>query len=183
MWKIQSKKSTQPKIKKMKKSILFLFVSVFTLTLFGFSKKEFGDKYPKDMPADYVEILKKDFIKTMDSKSLIDKLEKNFHPLFDEINSVDAQLNSDFGYYYIVFGKKDNQDKVEILKINNSDIENNTYTYINFENVHVSAATEYCLSGPDSSPFRDVCIGPCAERDNCWGSICGILLNGVCVNP
>ena len=94
---------------------------------------------------------------------------------------VDAQYNSGHGYYYLVFGKKDNKEKVEMLKINKSDIEKSIYSYIDFSNVDLASITQYCRSGT-GYPFPPVCQGgECAPRyDGCLGLNCGIRIGNRC---
>jgi len=161
----------------MKKYILISILSVGLLSLFSFINK---DKYPDSLKKEYVEIFKAEFIKEMNSKSLIMDLESKFHPLFDKVNTVDVQFNSEHGYYYLVIGKKDNKEKVEMLKINKSDFENNSYTYIDFTNININSSTEYCRSG-NGYPFPPVCQGGCLPRtNNCLGILCGIRSGNSC---
>ena len=164
----------------MKKFIYVLTLAVLILTVYSFTNSS-NDAYPEDLAPEYVEVLKRDFVKTMNNESLHVSLETNFITLFDEINQVDAQYSDKFGYYYTVMGKKDGKEKVEILKINESDVINETYSYIDFSNLDAMTVT-YCTSGPDSSPFPFVCLGPCQVRtNNCLGAICGVVIFGVCV--
>jgi len=164
----------------MKKSIYVLALAVLTLTVYSFTTSN-TKKYPENLPIEYVEVLKKDFIKTIDGESLLATIETNFVSLFDEVTRIDAQHSDKSGYYYMVLGSKDGQVKFEILTVNASDIENEAYTYINFTNLDVKTA-EFCTSGPDVSPFPFVCTGPCEFRtSNCLGAVCGVYIFGVCI--
>jgi len=164
----------------MKKSIYVLALAVLTLFVYSFTTPN-TERYPSDLPIEYVEVLEKDFIKTVDNESLLNTIETNFVTLFDDVTRIDAQHSEKSGYYYMVLGSKDGQPKFEILTVNVSDIENETYTYIDFTNVDVKTV-QYCTSGPDVSPFPFVCTGPCEFRtSNCLGAICGMYIFGVCV--
>lgn len=153
------------------------------VVLFSFSLTErYEQKFPKFFPADYVKVLKKDFIKTVKSEKLIANVQTNFQTLFDKVKAIDGHYNADADYYYyVIFGKKNNLDKMEILKIEKADLDNETYTYIDFTNIDVENTT-YCTSGPDSSPFSFVCTGPCEARSEvCLGAVCGVVVLGNCV--
>ncbi|GAB5398960.1 MAG: hypothetical protein Aureis2KO_05450 [Aureisphaera sp.] len=164
----------------MKKFIYVLALAVLVLTVYSFTNSS-KDMYPEDLASEYVEVLKRDFVKTMDNESLYATLEANFITLFDAIDQVDAQFSESYGYYYTVIGKKDGKEKVEILKIDESDVINETYSYIDFSNLDAMTVT-YCTSGPDSSPFPFVCLGPCQVRtETCLGAVCGVVVFGVCV--
>lgn len=164
----------------MKKVIYVLALAVLTVTAISFTTSD-TEKYPDNLPLEYVEVLKKDFIKTTESQSLFASIETNFISLFDEVTRIDAQYSEKSGYYYMVLGSKDGQVKFEILTVEVSDIENETYTYIDFTNIDVNTV-QYCTSGPDVSPFPFVCTGPCEFRtSNCLGAVCGVYIFGVCV--
>lgn len=162
----------------MKKYVLISIFSLGLLSLFSFVNKE---KYPDSLKKEYVEIFKAEFVKEMNSESLMIDIENKFDTLFDKVNSVDAQFNSEQGYYYLIIGKKDNKEKIEMLKINKSDFENNSYTYIDFTNIESNSSVEYCRSG-NGFPFPPVCQGGCLPRDNnCLGIICGIRSGNRCL--
>jgi hypothetical protein len=57
-------------------------------------------------------MFKSDYLKTINSNDLNMQLEQNFLPLFDKVTSVDAQFSQERGYYYIVFGVKNNVKKI-----------------------------------------------------------------------
>lgn len=166
----------------MKKSIYVLALMLLTLSIYSFTTSD-NETYPEDLPAEYVEVLKKDFIKTTVSESLRVTIETNFVSLFDKVTRIDAQYSDKSGHYYMVLGSKDGQEKFEILTVGESDIANETYSYIDFTKFDAMSVT-YCTSGPNSSPFPFVCTGPCQFRTvTCLGAICGVYIGGQCVNP
>lgn len=141
------------------------------LMLFSFSTKS---KYPDSLSSEHVEFFESERIKTISDAALNDRLEYLFSPLFDEVSSINAQYSNTSGYYYLVFGSKDGIEKIDILKVEKSDIENGTYSYIDFTGVDPASVVNYCRRGSES-PFPFVCQGPCQLReDNCLGEICGV---------
>ena len=164
------------------KNLFYLFaITAFAFTVVSFTSFN-NEKYPENLPSEYVEVLKGDFIKTMESNSLFTSIETNFVSLFDEVTTIDAQYSNNAGYYYLVVGSKNGQERFEILKTDKADIDNGTYTYIDFSNME-AMPMQFCSSGPAFSPFPFVCTGPCQVRTtSCLGAICGILVNGQCVN-
>jgi len=154
-----------------------LFMAFLNFTVLN----ESSEKYPESLPIEFIEIFENDFVKTVDNKVLINSLEENFSSLFDEIKRVDVQLNSDFGYAYLVIGTKDLKEKVEILKIEKADVENETYTYIDFKNIDTKNAIQFCTTGPNISSNPFVCTGSCRFRnERCLGLICGISSGSGC---
>ncbi|MBX2829456.1 MAG: hypothetical protein KTR22_14925 [Flavobacteriaceae bacterium] len=164
------------------KKLLFSFALVaISLTIFSFSSLKTDEKYPDDVPSEYIEAFKSDFIKTIHSEALKVTLESNFCSLFDKVYAVDAQMNPEAGFYYLVFGEKNGVNKIELLKTSQSDIDNEAYTYIDFTNIEVNATTEYCRAG-NGYPFPPVCQGGCLPRDNnCLGILCGIRVGNQCI--
>ena len=161
----------------MKNLILIIaLVATGALAMNFYVTNDKNSKFPPSLHEAYVELFAKDHIKTIVHGPLKTKLEKDFKLLFDEVSSVDAQYSEENGYYYIVFGQKDGVDKIDLLKVHKSDIENKTYTYLNLENVEVTSAVFYCRSGNGHpNPPPGICTGPCAPNLNrCLGLICGI---------
>lgn len=164
----------------MKKSIYVLALAVMTLFVYSFTTSNI-ETYPENLPLEYVEVLKKDFIKTTSSESLLNSIETNFVSLFDKVTRIDAQHSDKSGFYYMVLGSKEGQEKFEILVVGETDIKNEIYSHIDFTNLDVRNAA-FCSSGPDTSPFPFVCLGPCQYRTTtCLGAICGVLIGTQCV--
>ena len=129
----------------MKKVALILCVAVIAvISLYSFTAI---DKYPDDISEDRISMFESHYVKTVENDELNNQLERNFLPLFDKVSSVDAQYSEETGYYYVVFGTKDNQKKIELLIIEKVDFDNETYTYFDFEGFEVTESTEYCYRG------------------------------------
>jgi hypothetical protein len=124
--------------------IIFSVAIVALIAIYSFSTI---DKYPDNVPEENVTMYKSEYLKTINSHDLNMQLEQNFLPLFDKVTSVDAQFSQEIGYYYIVFGVKNNTKKIELLKIEKVDVENETYTYFDFEGFTVTENTVYCWRG------------------------------------
>lgn len=168
----------------MKKILFVCLLAIGSLAFYNFSLVDApGEKYPTYLPLEAMETLKKEHVKVVESEALISTLATNFSPLFDEITAVHGQYNEDDGHYYVVFGEQDGVAKIELLKAWESDIENETYTYIDFTNIKVNNDIVYCTRGPlnPTNPF--VCpTDYCEARDyQCLGYVCGIqTFNGMC---
>jgi len=129
----------------MKKFGIIYSVAVLAMiALYGFNS---NDKYPDSIDEGRVAMFESHFIKTISKNELNRQLERNFLPLFDKVTSVDAQHSDDWGYYYLVFGEKNNIEKIELLKIEKEDVVNETYTYFDFEGFTVTENTLYCYRG------------------------------------
>lgn len=131
--------------------------------------------YPDSIDTELKAILKKSFVKNIQNPELNEHLTKNLGKFFDEIDQVSAQQDESFGSFYFIMGKKDGAEAYEMLKVNEEDIENNTYSYIDFSKFEIDENTTYCREGPPNPIHPQVCVGPCAKRtNNCLGLICGI---------
>jgi len=126
--------------------------------------------FPDDLPSAYVEKFSKEYLKTVKSEGLNTQLEKNFGQLFDKVDYLHGQYSKiDETHYYIAFGKKDGVDKIELFKVNEEDIKNETYTYIDFsKSEQVNVRRLYCREGGLCPSFCDYHV------TNCLGYICGI---------
>ncbi len=157
----------------MKNIVATLFV---VFLLMGFNNSSEKTKYPESLSLEVIEKFESEYIKTMDNEALKTYLQKNFIRYFDEIESISAQYSDVFGYYYLVIGTKSNHSSLELLKIEKEDIENESYTYIDFSGLDINEDTEYCRkSVPENLP--------CAACDRypdgtCFGVTCGIW-NGI----
>jgi hypothetical protein len=99
----------------MKKAVIIFSVAIVALmAVYSFSTI---DKYPDYVSEDSVTMYKSEYLKTINNHDLNMQLEQNFLPLFDKVTSVDAQFSQEIGYYYIVFGEKNNAKTIQLLKI------------------------------------------------------------------
>ncbi|MEM9391229.1 MAG: hypothetical protein AAGA02_12190 [Bacteroidota bacterium] len=153
----------------MKKLCLSIFVLLTCISmLFA------GGKYPSSLSKETVEFLKNEYYLSIVSNSLFKDLENKFKYFFDEVSSVNANYSSISGYYYVVFGEKDGIEKIELLKVEESDVINKTYTYIDFSNITVSEQTVWCKS---ANGFPPGCPPECIAYTNqfaCIGIMCGV---------
>lgn len=158
----------------MKKIFLSLTLILSSLLILSFDNTK--NVYPDSVTPDMAKVFDRDYVKTMKNEVLNQQLEKNFLPLFDDVTSVRVQKNAVDGYYYMVLGTKKGKKNIALLKTSQYDVDNNTYTYINFSNIKVTAASRYCLQGLDDPSHPRVCQGSqCKPRaTNCLGLICGI---------
>jgi hypothetical protein len=160
----------------MKKAVLIFSVAIVALlAVYSFSTI---DKYPDYVSEDGVTMFKSHYIKTIDNNELNMQLEQNFLPLFDKVTSVDAQFSPESGYYYVVFGEKNNAKTIQSLKIEKEDVDNETYSYIDFTNIEVNDQTLYCRDR-----IAPACPSGCIyyTQDDWCLKICGPYVNHVCI--
>lgn len=171
-----------PKINFIMKKILFVcLLAIGSLAFYNFSLTDApGEKYPTYLPLETMEVLKKEHVKTVENEALMSSLATKFTSLFDEVTAVHGQYNEDDGHYYVVFGKQDGKAKIELLKANATDIENETYTYIDFSNMNLDyAAAVFCTRGPLNPSHPFTCPSDCDARlYQCLGYVCGVLTSG-----
>ena len=149
------------------KKILLLLVSM-AVTQFVFSNEPV---YPNYLVIEDIALLESEFVKKMDSEVLINDIESKFISLFDKVTQVNAQYSKENGYYYLVFGVKSNLSKIELLRIEEEDIINNEYSYINFEKIKNKSTVEFC--GYNNFPVSNPCHLPFCSR---------LIKNGTCLN-
>ena len=162
----------------MKKAVLVLCAVAIGFLVLSFEnpKKE----YPSHLSDELITFFESEYLTTIENESLNSLLEKNFSPLFDEVDYVHAQKNEEVGYYYIAFAKKDGEQIIKLLKINESDIQNETYSYIDFSNIDVNSQTIYCRQSISTLP--NACPLECSYNTNgCRGFECGVYVDGECV--
>lgn len=156
----------------MKKLMIFLTAIVVVLLLVvAMIPKPVSDKTIQRLKT------KSDFVKVVDNDALKDVLGRGFSDLADEISFVSVHHKpADHYYYYAVAGAKDGQEVVFYAKAHKSDIEDETYTYIDFASLKKSLhpgddIRRYCYARANNQ----ICIS--APR----GVICGVVdRNGNC---
>ncbi|MEM7187091.1 MAG: hypothetical protein AAF466_10570 [Bacteroidota bacterium] len=156
-------------------ALLFSVAVVALLVSYSFSNVE---KFPDNVSAESVTMFEDHYLKTINNEDLNIQLAQNFSNLFDEVTSVDAQFSPSDGYYYIVFAEKDGKKIIDLLKVEEHDVSNETYSYIDFTNIEVNESTQYCTtggltcpSGCNYNPFV-----PCLAK-------CGIWNGFFCISP
>lgn len=153
----------------MKKLVVIIFLITVKVGLcYGTEPK-----YPLNMSDELINFFDKEFVRTINNNALNDDIQKKFFDLFDHVSGVNVQFSDLNGYYYIVFGSKDGVDKIELLKVNEDDVLNETYTYIDFSNVD-RTSFGYCKIGNGFPP--PVCPLECihyTDPGTCLGMICG----------
>ena len=161
----------------MKKLIL---IAALIAVSFGSFSYIADTKFPEGISAEKVAVYNTEYLKTIDNDLLNEQLSKNFAPLFDQVSFVDAQYSETIGYYYIVFGTTNESDTMQLLKVEKEDIDNETYSYIDFSNIKVSETTIYCFRGytPGATCPQFGCnpMGP----SECEAPICGVYANNEC---
>lgn len=156
----------------MKKyAVIFTVAVVALLSSYSFTSE---DKFPSDVPEESIVVFESDYLKTIHNLELNKYLETNFPDLFDTVASVDAQSSPDAGFYYIVFGEKNGEKVIDLLKVEFEDIQNETYTYINFATVEKGQnPPQYCTMGglacPPGCNYNP--FAPCLAKCGYWTGI------------
>ena len=168
----------------MKKLVFTLSIVLCSVFMFSFINST-KNVFPESVAKEWVKLFEKEHIKTINNEFLITQLEGNFKSLFDDITLVHAQkqIAGSKSYYYIVFGTKNGVEKVDFLKVDKSDVENERYTYLTIPNAKTSAVVQYCRTGLVNPSVPGVCVGTsCGERpDGCLGFVCGVWNGSFCV--
>jgi len=164
----------------MKKLILVAFAVVIGFLALSFENPK--NEYPNYLPEELITFFKSEYLTTIENESLNSLLEKNFPSLFDKVALVHAQQNVNGEFYFLVFAEKNNQEIFQLLKINESDIANKTYSYIDFSGINQNSDTVYCKSGNDDATNPIVCPSACEYYTNgCLGMVCGVYQGGQCI--
>ncbi|MBR9855962.1 MAG: hypothetical protein GYB37_15555 [Algicola sp.] len=162
----------------MKKAVLAVCAVAIIFLALSFENPK--NEYPNYLSDELITFFESEYLTTIENESLNSLLEKNFSPLFDNVDYVHAQESEEFGHYYIIYAKKDGEPIIELLKINESDIQNETYTYIDFSNIDVNNQTTYCRQS--FSTYPGTCPAECKYYLNgCLGMSCAVYINGQCV--
>ncbi|QNJ96957.1 hypothetical protein [Constantimarinum furrinae] len=139
----------------MKKALFILAVVTVGFAVYSFTEK---DENPI-ITSEKTTTISDDIIKTIENEDLNDHIQKNFVRYFDDVEFVTAHYSDTKNfYYYKVHGSKNGISTTQGLKIEKSDLENETYTYIDFSNIQVNELTEYCKD--DSSNPECFCVRP-----------------------
>lgn len=154
----------------MKKIYVFLLLTTIGVALYSFTKNdEYSEASPKDLTS--YEVL---YVKTIKDMELNVQLQSNFVRFFDRVNSIDVRFTADIGYFYAVYGVKDGNQVVKNLYVEKEDVENETYTYIDFSNISVDESTEYCYKGSSCNTCTYL---PCCVDCNV---LCGVWKDTYC---
>jgi len=164
------------KLNIMKKyAVIFTVAVVALLASYSFISEE---KFPSDIPEESIAVFESDYLKTIHNADLNKHLETNFPDLFDAVVSVDAQSSPDSGFYFIVFGEKNGEKIIDLLKVEFEDIQNETYTYMNFDTIDRGQSPLYCTTGglfcPPGCNYNP--FAPCLAK-------CGVWTGLVCITP
>lgn len=165
----------------MKKSILVLCAVAIGFLAISFENPE--NDYPSYLSEELVTIFESEYLETIEDSSLNILLENNFPPLFDKVEYVNAQKNKDGEYYYIVFAEKNGKKIINLLKVNESDVKNKTYSYINFSKINAKSAV-YCAYANENATGGSIppCPSECDYHSTmCIGIICGVYQGGQCI--
>lgn len=162
--------------------MFLLSVVVFGLMSFTLLESTKID-YPDEISEEVAEILDSEYLTTIENEALKSDLEKKFTFLFDKVYEIRAQHSDANGYYYLLLVDTEGKQKIELLKIEESDYLNETYNYINFSNITVNQNSKTCKIGfvttvPGIYPL--ICI-PYEDTAECLGLLCGVYRNGECV--
>lgn len=152
------------------------FLSVFCFCIILFTNVEFT-KAEKIMDPSLTNL--EGYFGTIKNQDLYMDLACKFSAIFNEVENVDLFYSKESGYYYGVTGFKDDNQIIEFLKINHEDVLNESYTYINFNNISKDFSTiQYCYEptnpeSPNCQPGNGCTYIPYAS--NCRTVICGIF--------
>ncbi|MEM8506581.1 MAG: hypothetical protein AAF717_02075 [Bacteroidota bacterium] len=166
----------------MKKMMFLLSVVILGLMSFTLLESTKTD-YPDEISEEIAEFLDSEYLTTIENEALKSDLEKKFFFLFDKVYEIRAQHSDANGYYYLLLVDTEGKQKIELLKIEESDYLNETYNYINFSNITVNQGSVVCKEGivstkPGICPL--LCL-PYTDTTECLGISCGVFVNGECV--
>lgn len=158
-----------------------LILALTATVMFGFSNKPV---YPDYVPEKTIQKFENEFLKKMTNINLINHIAENFISLFDNVNTIHAQYSEENGYYYLVFGEKENTSKIELLQIEKEDYLNERYTYIDFSNIKNNGSEGYCYKGigssfPPGCPTAEQCVN--SFTGFCATIICGVWNGRECI--
>ncbi len=164
----------------MKKTVFFLCAVALATMSFTLLEPTMMD-YPDGIHEELAEFLDSEYLTTIENRSLKKDLEEKFFFLFDEINEIHVQHSDANGYYYLLFVEKDGASTLEMLKIEEKDYRNETYSYIDFSNIEVNEFTQLCSRGiVSTNPL--ICPPDCDFYTiQCLGISCGVYIGGQCV--
>ncbi|GAA0872377.1 hypothetical protein GCM10009117_15240 [Gangjinia marincola] len=107
-------------------------------------------------------------------------IETNFSPIISEVASVSAYKDyDDNSFFYLVEGFKNDTPTTFMLKIDEQDYVNQTYTYIDFSNITINDNTQFCTTRGASSKFLPA--KECSPQDNTLAKICAVFQDGNCL--
>jgi hypothetical protein len=156
----------------MKKVLLILTIVTVGFAVYSFTEKNTTPK----ITSEKTTTISDDIIKTIENADLNDHIQKNFVRYFDDVDYITAHYSNVKGfYYYQVYGSKNGINTTQALKVNKSDLENETYTFIDFTNIKVDKLTEYCWEGVSNCP-----CGPDNTR-KCTSFICAVWDGFICI--
>ena len=154
----------------MKKILSILVLIAVGVVLYSFTA---NDRNPENVP-ERPDITNETtaYIKTIVNNELNVHIQKNFVRFFDKVEYVEARFSDDVGYFYAVFGEKKGEPSIQFIKVEKNDIDNETYTYFDFEGFTATEFTEYCYKG-------GFCVGceyqpsvPCLVICGPWPTAC-----------
>jgi|GEM_PF-3190934 len=152
----------------LKKSISLIVICFLTISMV---KSEIYFDLEKSSIGEYFGSIK-------NNVDLFETIACNFRNIITEVSEIDIFSNEENGFYYIVKGFL-NSESVQInLKVKESDIFNESYTYMNLKELHDNNETvEYCYEPVwPISPF-------CGTNNGCWWGYptqkCNTIICGV----
>ena len=117
------------------------------------------------------------FVKTISNEKLNATIENNFCALIDNVENIKAYTNSELGIYYVVSGKKVAQDVMFKLTVTDLEIQNEVYTYIDFESLITNGIqtnlVDYCRWNFNQTT--------CLYYNLIDYPICGVRSGGKCI--
>ncbi len=152
----------------MKKNLLFfILLSTLGVALAALDFKNEGNdplSYEGLIPEEYAD----DFVKKVDSKTLLADATLKFSGEFDKVERIDIHINGDLEVfsYYVLYGVKEGEAKTLMVKMNPGDLENETISAI-------ECSLGYCVTAPQHGI-------PCSPEP--FGILCGCRTSsGGCV--
>ena len=121
------------------------------------------------------EHYQRDFQFTVESESLNDRFERQFHFIFSEVQQVDVHYNAVNGYYYAVYGiDAKEQAVVDLFKTTEQEVSQKIYNYISEESM--ASASGVCREFSSGDELR--ANGYCSPSNS--GVSCAPFNNGRC---
>lgn len=122
------------------KNSKIMYLAVFLCLIFLKKENVYAEKF---FDSNYENL--EGYFGSIQNQNLFMDLSCKFSILFEEVGSVNVFYSIESGYYFEVKGYKKGITVVQNLKVNPQDVVNESYSYINFEDLNIDYENEeYC---------------------------------------